>query len=80
MTLTLDRPATTLPRPVGAGTQVPLVTGGRAEYANLDLAASAPALEAVAAHVADDRAGRTQSKHAQGGRQALTASGRLIAL
>jgi selenocysteine lyase/cysteine desulfurase len=53
MTLTLDRPATTLPRPVGAGTQVPLVTGGRAEYANLDLAASAPALEAVAAHVTD---------------------------
>jgi selenocysteine lyase/cysteine desulfurase len=53
MTLTLDRPATSLPRPVGAGTQVPLVTGGRAEYANLDLAASAPALEAVAAHVAD---------------------------
>ena len=55
MTLTLDRPAPppTLPRPVGAGTRVPLVTGGTAEYANLDLAASAPALEAVAAHVAD---------------------------
>ncbi|MGZ8750196.1 MAG: aminotransferase class V-fold PLP-dependent enzyme [Pseudonocardia sp.] len=58
MTLTLDRPASdhpasTLPRPVGAGTRVPLVTGGTAEYANLDLAASAPALEAVAAHVAD---------------------------
>ena len=53
MTLTLDRPATSLPRPVGAGTRVPLVTGGTAEYANLDLAASAPALEPVAAHVAD---------------------------
>jgi len=53
MTLTLDRPVTTLPRPVGAGTRVPLVTGGTAEYANLDLAASAPALEPVAAHVAD---------------------------
>ena len=58
MTLTLDRPAydcpaSTLPRPVGAGTRVPLVTGGTAEYANLDLAASAPALEPVAAHVAD---------------------------
>jgi selenocysteine lyase/cysteine desulfurase len=53
MTLTLDRPVSTLPRPVGAGTRVPLVTGGTAEYANLDLAASAPALETVAAHVAD---------------------------
>jgi selenocysteine lyase/cysteine desulfurase len=53
MTLTLDRPAATLPRTVGAGTRVPLVTGGTADYANLDLAASAPALEAVAAHVAD---------------------------
>jgi len=53
MTLTLDRPATSLPRPVGAGTRVPLVTGGTAEYANLDLAASAPALEPVAAHVTD---------------------------
>ena len=47
------RTASTLPRPVGAGTRVPLVTGGTAEYANLDLAASAPALEPVAAHVAD---------------------------
>lgn len=53
MTITLDRPAVTLPRPVGAGTRVPLVTGGAAEYANLDLAASAPALDAVAAHVAE---------------------------
>ena len=53
MTLTLDRPATSLPRPVSAGTRVPLVTGGTAEYANLDVAASAPALEPVAAHVAD---------------------------
>jgi len=58
MTLTLDRPAydcpaSILPRLVGAGTRVPLVTGGTAEYANLDLAASAPAQEPVAAHVAD---------------------------
>ena len=58
MTLTLDRPvsdhtASTLPRPVGVGTRVPLVTGGTAEYANLDLAASAPALSAVVDHVAE---------------------------
>ena len=32
---------------VGAGTQVPLATGGRLPYANLDLAASAPALQQV---------------------------------
>ena len=54
MTLTArppcHRPA---PGPWARGPQVPLVTGGTAEYANLDLAASAPALEAVAAHVAD---------------------------
>ncbi|WP_232663478.1 aminotransferase class V-fold PLP-dependent enzyme [Pseudonocardia sp. TRM90224] len=42
---------TALPRVVGAELPVPLVTGGTAEYANLDLAASAPALEDVAAHV-----------------------------
>jgi selenocysteine lyase/cysteine desulfurase len=36
---------------VGAGTQVPLATGGTAPYANLDLAASAPALHAVADRV-----------------------------
>ncbi len=54
MTLTLDRPRhRPCPARVGAGTRVPLVTGGTAEYANLDLAASAPALEPVAAHVAD---------------------------
>jgi selenocysteine lyase/cysteine desulfurase len=50
MTLALDRP--TLPRVTGAG-PVPLVTGGSVGYANLDLAASAPALAAVAAHVAE---------------------------
>ena len=33
---------------VGAGTQVPLATGGEIEYANLDHAASAPALQVVA--------------------------------
>nr|MBA3906554.1 aminotransferase class V-fold PLP-dependent enzyme [Pseudonocardiales bacterium] len=41
-----------LPAVVGADLRVPLVTGGDAPYANLDLAASAPALEDVAAHVA----------------------------
>jgi len=41
-----------LPAVVGAHLRVPLVTGGDAPYANLDLAASAPALEDVAAHVA----------------------------
>lgn len=38
---------------LGANLQVPLVTGGSARYANLDYAASAPALAAVAEHVAD---------------------------
>jgi selenocysteine lyase/cysteine desulfurase len=38
---------------VGHDLQVPLVTGGRVTYANLDLAASAPALQSVAAHVAE---------------------------
>ena len=33
---------------VGSGTQVPLATGGEIEYANLDHAASAPALRVVA--------------------------------
>ena len=37
---------------VGAGLPVPLVTGGSAPYANLDYAASAPALRAVADHLA----------------------------
>lgn len=40
-----------LPDLVGAHLRVPLVTGGDTPYANLDLAASAPALEDVAAHV-----------------------------
>jgi selenocysteine lyase/cysteine desulfurase len=44
--------ATCLPAVVGAHLRVPLVTGGEVPYANLDLAASAPALEDVAAHVA----------------------------
>src|SRR6185312_11611706 len=52
----VERPMTTavdcaLPTVVGAHLRVPLVTGGDAPYANLDLAASAPALEDVAAHV-----------------------------
>jgi len=38
---------------VGAGLKVPLVTGGTARYANLDYAASAPALRAVAGQVTD---------------------------
>lgn len=37
---------------VGAGLAVPLVTGAAVPYANLDYAASAPALQAVAEHVA----------------------------
>jgi selenocysteine lyase/cysteine desulfurase len=60
MTLALDRPlrSTTpvtppLPPLTGAGTRVPLVTGAYIDYANLDLAASAPALQAVADHVAE---------------------------
>jgi selenocysteine lyase/cysteine desulfurase len=61
MTLALDRPPiatppatrSTLPPVTGAGVRVPLVTGGRVDYANLDLAASAPALRAVADHVAE---------------------------
>jgi selenocysteine lyase/cysteine desulfurase len=38
---------------VGAGLQVPLVTGGLAPYVNLDLGASAPALRSVADRVAE---------------------------
>ncbi|HEY0373829.1 MAG TPA: aminotransferase class V-fold PLP-dependent enzyme [Amnibacterium sp.] len=38
---------------VGAGMRVPLVGGGEARVVDLDVAATAPALEAVAAHVAD---------------------------
>jgi selenocysteine lyase/cysteine desulfurase len=56
MTLALDRPsrtAPTLPALAGAGARVPLVTGRWVGYANLDLAASAPALQAVADHVAE---------------------------
>lgn len=36
---------------LGADLQVPLATGGTVRYANLDYAATAPALESVAAHV-----------------------------
>ena len=46
-------PGPALPATAGADLQVPLVTGERVEYANLDLAASAPALGAVAEHVAE---------------------------
>jgi selenocysteine lyase/cysteine desulfurase len=55
VTLALDRPAplAALPALAGAGVTVPLVTGERIGYANLDLAASAPALAAVADHVAE---------------------------
>ena len=53
MTAAVASPVTTcLPAVVGAHLRVPLVTGGDVPYANLDLAASAPALEDVAAHVA----------------------------
>jgi selenocysteine lyase/cysteine desulfurase len=47
------RPGTCAPASVtGADLRVPLVTGEHVRYANLDLAASAPALTAVADHVA----------------------------
>jgi selenocysteine lyase/cysteine desulfurase len=42
-----------LPTTVGADLQVPLVDGRAVRYANLDLAASAPALRAVAEHVGE---------------------------
>src|SRR4051794_21862813 len=45
--------APVLPATAGAALQVPLVTGERVRYANLDLAASAPALRAVAEHVTE---------------------------
>ncbi|HEY0573805.1 MAG TPA: aminotransferase class V-fold PLP-dependent enzyme [Pseudonocardia sp.] len=59
MTVTLDRPCptaltqptSTLPAVIGADLRVPLVTGGSTRYANLDYAASAPALREVAEHV-----------------------------
>jgi selenocysteine lyase/cysteine desulfurase len=44
---------TRLPAVLGTDLQVPLVTGARIGYANLDLAASAPALVSVAEHVAE---------------------------
>lgn len=46
-------PETPLAEVVGADTEVPLVQGGTVRYANLDYAASAPALRAVAARVAE---------------------------
>src|SRR5215472_7211034 len=49
----VDSVITPLARLVGAGTQVPLVTGEHVRYANLDLAASAPALLSVADRVAE---------------------------
>ncbi|WP_224386306.1 aminotransferase class V-fold PLP-dependent enzyme [Pseudonocardia sp. ICBG1293] len=53
MTLALSRPVQhALPRVVGADLTVPLVDGRWARYCDLDSAASAPALESVAAHVA----------------------------
>ncbi|SFN31996.1 Aminotransferase class-V [Pseudonocardia ammonioxydans] len=43
----------TLPRVTGAELTVPLVDGSRVRYCDLDSAASTPALESVAAHVAE---------------------------
>ncbi|RKS68450.1 selenocysteine lyase/cysteine desulfurase [Motilibacter peucedani] len=48
----LSVPVAPLAALVGATTQVPLVDGSTRRYANLDIAASAPALEQVAAAVA----------------------------
>ena len=45
------RPIRPLAALVGASQQVPVVQGGQVRYANLDYAASAPALESVAARV-----------------------------
>lgn len=54
MTLTLDRPVCEALLPVvGADTLVPLVDGRQVTYANLDGAASAPALASVAARVTE---------------------------
>ena len=61
MPATVATPTSTVPEasggallPVtGADLQVPVVTGGTVRYANLDYAASAPALQAVADHVAE---------------------------
>jgi selenocysteine lyase/cysteine desulfurase len=47
MTLALPSRNTTAPAVVGAGLTVPLATGGQVRYANLDHAASAPALISV---------------------------------
>lgn len=52
MTAVLDRRPTAALLPT-LGVQVPLVTGGSVDYANLDVAASAPALASVAAAVAE---------------------------
>lgn len=48
----VGEPTPALPATAAAELRVPLVTGEQVRYANLDLAASAPALAAVAAHVA----------------------------
>ncbi|RKT56864.1 aminotransferase class V-fold PLP-dependent enzyme [Saccharothrix australiensis] len=47
MTVAVPGSIAALPRVVGAALRVPLVTGERVEYANLDHAASAPCLEQV---------------------------------
>jgi len=48
-----ETPAAPLPAVVGAGLVVPVLGGREVPYANLDHAATAPALEAVAARVAE---------------------------
>ena len=53
MTAALLTTTTELPRVIGADLTVPLVDGSRVRYCDLDSAASAPALEPVAAHVAE---------------------------
>jgi selenocysteine lyase/cysteine desulfurase len=50
-TTTTATTTTELPTVTGAQLRVPLVTGGWTRYANLDYAASAPALTSVAEHV-----------------------------
>ena len=53
MTTTKTAVHTALRPVVGGALEVPLVTGGTVRYTNLDYAASAPALEVVAAHVVE---------------------------
>ncbi|PRX97385.1 aminotransferase class V-fold PLP-dependent enzyme [Allonocardiopsis opalescens] len=78
MSVTLEsRPAPAFrpPAVVGAGLRVPLATGGEAEYANLDYAASAPCLAEVKAAV-DDALTTYASVHRGAGYASRISTGR----